>query len=58
MKHNHPDRQVWVDSYREENGGLQESDTYEVIPEAEYQQLRRRQATYLFERRSRTRERR
>ena len=41
MKHSYPDREVWVESYREENGGLQASDTYEVISEQEYQRLRR-----------------
>ena len=41
MKHSYPDRDVWVESYREENGGLQDSDTYEVISEEQYQRLRR-----------------
>ena len=41
MKRSYPDRDVWVESYREENGGLQDSDTYEVISEEEYQRLRR-----------------
>ena len=37
-----PDRQVWLDSYREEKGGLKEHDTFERISKSQYLALKRR----------------
>ena len=37
-----PDKQVWLDSYNEEKGGLQELDVFEKINKKTYLQLRRK----------------
>ena len=40
----HPDREVWLESYREEKGGLQSLETYKKITLGEYRALREKGA--------------
>ena len=37
MKGSYADRQVWIDSYAEEYGGLRDQETFTVISRAEYE---------------------